>query len=108
MLIPREKDRRNPRTNTGADASGLAIQALGFLAEDEDRLGDFLSLSGLTVDGLRAEAARPVFLIAVLEHILQDEAMVIAFAASAGVDPASIGPACQRLMRDAGQTHFDD
>lgn len=108
MLIPREKDRRNARASGEPEASSLAIQALGFLAEDDDRLGDFLSLSGLTIDGLRAAAAQPAFLVAVLEHILQDEGMVIAFAASAGVDPACVGPACGRLMRDAGQRPIED
>lgn len=108
MLIPREKDRLNAKGRAAPDASALAIQALGFLAEDDDRLGDFLSLSGLTIDGLRAAAERPVFLVAVLEHILQEEAMVIAFAASAGVDPASIAPACRKLMLDAGQRPIDD
>jgi len=105
MLIPREKDTVQKR---GApDPAALAIQALGFLAEDEERLGDFLALSGLTVDGLRAAAGKPDFLIAVLEHLLQDEMMVMAFAASAGVDPASIAPACRKLMLDAGQRPVD-
>jgi len=43
----------------------------------------------------------------VLEHLLQDEMMVMAFAASAGVDPASIAPACRKLMLDAGQRPVD-
>jgi len=105
MLIPREKDTVQKR---GApDPAALAIQALAFLAEDEERLGDFLALSGLTVDGLRAAAGKPDFLIAVLEHLLQDEMMVMAFAASADVDPASIAPACRKLMLDAGQRPVD-
>lgn len=100
MLIPREKD--HARRRDAPDAASLAIEALGFLAADEDRLGDFLALSGLTVDGLRAAASKPAFLVAVLEHILQDEATVLAFAAAAGVHPADIAPACRQLMLDAG------
>lgn len=100
MLISREKDRLSK--STAPDPAALAVQALGFLAADEDRLGDFLSLSGLTVDGLRAAASKPDFLVAVLEHVLQDEMMVVAFAADAGVDPASIAPACHMLAREAG------
>lgn len=104
MLIPRKKDliQAGGERAGGVDPANLAIAGLGFLASDEDRLGDFLSLSGLSVDGLRAAAAKPEFLVAVLEHILQDESAVIAFAANENLDPALIAPALRQLQMAAG------
>ncbi|MFC0283575.1 DUF3572 domain-containing protein [Camelimonas abortus] len=96
MLIPRQKD--GGRGAAAPDPAELAIRALAWLAGDADRLGDFLVMSGLTVDRLRAAASRPEFLAAVLEHLLQDEALLLAFCASEGADPAQVAPACRRLQ----------
>jgi len=63
-------------------AESLAISALSFLAADPDRLGRFLSLSGLTPETLRAAAAEPGFLGAVLDYLCSDESLLLAFAAN--------------------------
>jgi Protein of unknown function (DUF3572) len=68
----------------------LAIQALAFLADDPERLAGFLSTTGLTPENLRESASHPDFLIGVLEHMLGDESLLIAFADSAATDPAEI------------------
>ncbi len=78
-------------------AESLAVQALTFLGSDPERLGRFLSLSGLGPQSLRAAAAAPGFLAGVLEHIAGDEALLVAFAAEAGVEPAEIDRA-RRLL----------
>ena len=71
----------------------LAVQALGFIAEDEARLAGFLNASGLEAAAVRQAAREVGFLVGVLEHMLADESLLIAFAASAGIDPAAIARA---------------
>jgi N6-adenosine-specific RNA methylase IME4 len=75
----------------------LAIQALGFLAEDTERLAGFAAATGLAVDTMREASRQPDFLAGVLEHLLADENLLIAFADNAGIDPSSIGRARQAL-----------
>jgi hypothetical protein len=71
-------------------AEALAIQALNFLATEPERLSRFLSLTGIAPDSLRAAAAESDFLAGVLTHLGEDEALLIAFAAEAGVKPGVI------------------
>jgi len=74
-------------------AEVLALQALAFLAEDAQRLGNFLALTGLGPDELRAQAREPHLLAAVLDHLLRDESQLLVFAANYGVAPGLIGQA---------------
>ena len=74
-------------------AEMLAIQALAFIAEEPERLATFLSGTGITVEGLREAAGESGFLAGVLEHMLADESLLLAFADSAGIDPAGIARA---------------
>ncbi len=74
-------------------AESLAIQALNFLAEDPARLARFLALSGLDPGSIRSAAAESGFLAGVLEHLGNDEALLVAFAADAGVRPAEVNQA---------------
>jgi hypothetical protein len=78
-------------------AESLAIQALGFLAEEPERLTGFLSASGVDIGEIRQAAGTPGFLAGVLGHMLGDENLLIAFATSAGIDPAEIGRAHETL-----------
>ena len=71
-------------------AEGLAIEALGFLAGDPERLSRFLDLSGLTPETLREAANQPGFLGAVLDYLAGDESLLVTFAANGGHDPAAI------------------
>ena len=75
------------------DAQAIAVQGLTFLADDNERLERFLSLSGLTPATLRTAAASPGFLLAVLDHIAGDETLLLAFCAAAALDPRSIARA---------------
>ncbi len=68
-------------------AETLALQALGWLAEDEDRLGAFMAYGGLDPGSLRAQAADPMLHAAVLDFLLADEALLLQFCAAAGVKP---------------------
>jgi hypothetical protein len=86
---------RSPRTREAAEI--LAIRALGFIAEEPERLGAFLAATGLSAERIRESARDPHFLVGVLEHMLSDESLLIAFADSAAVDPADIARARHTL-----------
>jgi hypothetical protein len=68
----------------------LAVQALAFLAQDAERLGAFLSLTGVGPDDIRKAAADPAFLAGVLDHVASDESLLRAVAAHAGVTPETV------------------
>ena len=78
-------------------AEKQAILALGFIAEEPKRLASFLTATGLRADTIRQAARQPGFLGGVLEHILGDESLLIAFAQSAGIDPAEVARAAAAL-----------
>ena len=63
------------------------MQALAFLAADDDRLGRFLALSGLDEATLRARAGEPELLAAVLDHVLSDESLLFVFCETADLAP---------------------
>ena len=82
-----------PSSASRESAEILAIRAFSFIAEAPDRLAAFLAASGLTVERLRESANTPGFLAGVLEHMLADESLVVAFADSAGINPADVARA---------------
>ncbi len=71
-------------------AETMALQAVAFLAEDEDRMERFLALSGLDQGAIRSRIGEPAFLGAVLDHLLGHEPDLLAFAEYAENDPAQI------------------
>ena len=88
-----------PIRPTRQSGETLAIQALAFIAEEPGRLGHFLDMTGIPPEQIRAAAQEPGFLAGVLEHMLADESLLIAFATRAGVDPADIARARRALGR---------
>ena len=81
-------------------AETLALQALGFLAGEPERLEPFLSVTGLGPATLRTAAAQPGFLVAVLDHVLANESLLLEFAGNLGLNPEAIGRARDRLAAD--------
>jgi hypothetical protein len=75
------------------DGEDMAVAALGYLAAEPDRLERFLAISGLGPHNLRAAAADPAFLAAVLDYLLSDEPLVLGFAAERGVPPERVAAA---------------
>jgi hypothetical protein len=78
-------------------AEALAVQALGFIAEEPQSLSRFLDASGISFDRIRQAAREPGFLAGVLEHMLGDESLLLAFARAAGIDPAEVARAASAL-----------
>ena len=84
-------------------AEMLAIQALSFIAGEPDQLARFLDMSGIAPDEIRAAAREVAFLAGVLEHMLGDESLLVAFAESAGIDPGEIAQARVALNSPEGR-----
>jgi hypothetical protein len=74
-------------------AETIALAGLAFLAQEPQRLGRFLALTGLGPQELRERAGNPHVLAAVLDHLLRDENLLVMFAAGSGVAPELIAPA---------------
>lgn len=79
-----------PKQDSAID---LAVQSLSYIAQDMDRLGRFLALSGLGPAEIRANANDPAFLGGVLDFLMSDEEMVIDFAVWAQVDAMAVARA---------------
>jgi len=58
---------KKPVHNPREVAEIVAVQALGFIAGDPERLGLFLAESGIGPETLRTAAANPQFLASVLD-----------------------------------------
>ena len=71
-------------------AESMAIQALSYIAQDGERLGRFLSLTGIGPAEIRTAAREPGFLAGVLEYLAGDERLLTDFAKDAGHDPATV------------------
>lgn len=67
-------------------AETIAIQALGWLASNDELLPVFLGSTGASVDDLKTQAADPAFLGSLLDFLCMDDAWVVAFCDSAGLD----------------------
>ena len=88
-----------PKTppQTSDEAEILAIQALGFLAADGERLQRFMDLSGLDVAAIRAGATSPAFLGGILDHLLGDESLLLVFAEEQQLRPERIAELRRKL-----------
>jgi Protein of unknown function (DUF3572) len=84
---------KRPLGGTREAAEIVAVQALTFIAEQPDQLERFLNATGIDATQIRAAARERGFLAGVLEHMLSDESLLIAFASSAGIDPAEVARA---------------
>jgi hypothetical protein len=87
------KLKANPRET----AETLAIQGLGYIGSDPERLGRFLTLTGLGPQSLRAAAQETSFLAGLLDHIAGDQDLLKGFCAEAAVAPADVDRARRTL-----------
>jgi hypothetical protein len=76
-----------PVSMSQEEAEILAIRALGFVADDDNRLARLIALTGLSADDLRQRATDPDFLGALLDFLLEDERMLMDFVARTGIRP---------------------
>ena len=83
-------------------AQVLSLQALAWLAGEDDMLMAFLQATGADTGDLRARAIEPEFQIAVLDFLMTDDAWVIAFCDAHGF--AYTDPAAARESLPGGAT----
>jgi hypothetical protein len=88
---------KKPVQNPREVAEIVAVQALGFIAGDPERLGLFLAETGIGPETLRSAASDPKFLSSVLEFVMRDDATVEAFAKVSELHPTNIAAAHQVL-----------
>ena len=81
------------------EAEIIALKGLAFLANDPERLGRFLALSGVSPADVRAAAADRNFLAGILSHLLQDESLLLTFTAVENLDPRLPAQAAEILNR---------
>ena len=60
-------------------AQVLALQALGWIASEDEVFPVFMGATGAALGDLRARAADPDFLAAVVDFLMMDDRWVIAF-----------------------------
>ena len=82
-----------------ADPATTALNALGWILQDEDRAERFLALTGLTPDNLRAGIATRETHAAVLDYLCAHEPDLLAAAAALDVAPETLAQARQGLER---------
>lgn len=61
------------------NAEIIGIKALGWLVAEDDLIGQFLNMTGSSVDDMRARAQDPEFLGYVLDFLMLSDETVIAF-----------------------------
>ncbi|MGQ0661994.1 MAG: DUF3572 family protein [Pseudomonadota bacterium] len=88
---------RTEPTREREQAQAVALQALAFLLDDDHRAKRFLAWTGIETIRLREAAHDPAALGGVLDYLLAHENLLLAFAAWAGLEPASVAPARRRL-----------
>jgi hypothetical protein len=86
------KSGRHRRLNRD-EAETIAIQALGFLAEEPNRIGRFLSLTGMEPGTLMEGAETAAVQVALLDHLLGDESLLMVFSGHAGLNPDAVAEA---------------
>jgi hypothetical protein len=86
-------------------AEVVALEALGWLAGNEELLGVWLGATGASADDLRARAGEPEFLASVLDFLCLDDAWVLAFASDTGTAPEAVMQARAGLPGGA-ETHW--
>ena len=87
------------------DPETLALQALAFIAGDDDRLERFIGLTGIDPAQLRALAQDPAGLGSVLDYLLGWEPLLLEFAEAHELKPESIAIARRKLP--GGENTYD-
>jgi hypothetical protein len=91
--------KREPAKRARADE--LAVAAFEFLAGDPARIARFFDMTGLTIDTIRTAAQEPRFFAGVLDYVISDEPLLLAFSRERGVDPNETVAARDILMQDS-------
>ncbi|MCL7999446.1 DUF3572 domain-containing protein [Brucella sp. 21LCYQ03] len=80
-----------------SEAEALAVEALVWMAQDNELMPRFLALTGIEVSSIRSAAQEPGFLAGVLQFYLSHEPTLLRFCQETGRDPATIEKAAALL-----------
>lgn len=72
------------------NSENMAIQALSWLASNEETLGQFLNATGAAPGDLRKRAAEPEFLGFVLDFIMRDDETILGFCGFISASPEAV------------------
>lgn len=75
---------------TTEQAETIALQALAFLVKEDDLLSHFLISSGLTPQDLKHRFREPELLGGVLDTILADDTVLLAFCNTMSLSPETL------------------
>lgn len=75
---------------TTEQAETIALQALAFLAQEENLLAQFLTTTGLSPEDLKDHFREPELLAGVLDAILADDAVLMTFCNTASLSPETL------------------
>ncbi len=78
-------------------AETIALQALSFLARDDELLSRFLMTTGLTPQELKQRVREPDLLGGVLDAILADDTVLLGFCNATSLSPDTIVQARRAL-----------
>lgn len=98
--------RSTTRNMTYSEAEEIAIRLLSYMATEPEHLSRFLALTGTGPDELRARAGSAEFQTAMLDHLLSDEALLLAFCGNENIDPGLIAPARFTLSGETPEGSF--
>ena len=82
-------------------AETVALQALGFIAGEERALEGLIAQSGLGFEDMKQQAGDPIFLACVVDFILSDESLLLAFCEATELPPET--PARARRALPGGE-----
>jgi hypothetical protein len=77
----------------------IIASVLTFLASEPERLARFFILTGLRADTIRAASRTPGFAASVLDYVLADEKLLLAFASDAEIKPEELAHVRANLSR---------
>jgi hypothetical protein len=86
-------------------AETIALQALAFVAKEEELLAKFLTTTGLTPQDLKDHFREPDLLAGVLDAILSDDAVLLAFCNSTSLSPDTLLLARRTLPGGSGEMY---
>lgn len=84
-------------------AETLALQALGWLVNNDELMPVFLGATGASVEDIKGQAGDPAFLASVLEFLTMDDAWVVGFCDTVGEDYMAPMMARQVLLGESGR-----
>jgi adenine/guanine phosphoribosyltransferase-like PRPP-binding protein len=99
---------RNQSINGDTDALVTGLQLLAHVVADADLGERFLAMTGLAVDDLRARAAEPGVLAALIDFVAAHETDLVTAADAIGVPPAAIIAAGRALGGGAPESASPD